>query len=191
MPVFTEAKEPVRIERTLRSRTQPLLPVDVILADAIRPGCGIDGPVPVAGWIISAVSSLNCDHLADHPGLNDLSNLGPAPPGQTLNAHLHNPVELGCLMSDDLRFLQCVSDWLFNINVLAAQHGRHGDGSVPLVRGGDEDRVNIGALQQALMMDIGLCSGRFFLCGVEALLVDIAKGHYFDVSLVGSMLENQ
>ena len=84
VPIFAEAEEAVRIEGHLRSRAEPLFPIDVVVSSRVRARRGINRPplagVPVSVGSIAAVSALHGHHLADHPRLNDVVNLVPARP---------------------------------------------------------------------------------------------------------------
>src|SRR6185312_573790 len=85
IPVLTESKETVCVERPLWSRPQPLLPVDVQISCRVRPGAGIDRPVPIALRIVAAIRTLASHHFAQHSGMNRFPNLVPAIPGCALH----------------------------------------------------------------------------------------------------------
>src|ERR1022692_4826719 len=90
VPVFAETEEAIGIERARRRRADPLLPVDIVIACALRTGLRIDVPIPVALRIVAAVSALRGHHLAEHAALDHLAHLVPARPGGALHADLHD-----------------------------------------------------------------------------------------------------
>ena len=103
---------------------------------------------------------------------------------RALHPHLHNALEFLGAVGDDFAFLHRVRHGLLNIHIFAALHGCQRDRCVPVVGGRDEDCVNILALQNFLMMNVGLGAGGLLRGHVEALLVNVAKSNDLDVGLV-------
>ncbi len=70
IPVFTETEEAVcshiLVPVTLGRITEPHLPVDVVIAFAIRTGTCIDRPVPFTFNRVSVIATLAHDMMAEH-----------------------------------------------------------------------------------------------------------------------------
>jgi len=62
---------------------------------------------------------------------------------------------------------------------------------MPMIGCGDENAVNVGALHDFLVVNIGFRAGRFGRCHTEPLLVDITQRNYLNVRFVSPMLEYQ
>src|SRR5580658_2542208 len=124
VPVFAEAEEPVRVESARRRRADPLLPVDVVIALALRAGLRIDVPVPVAVRIVAAVSALRGHHLSEHAALYHLPPLVPPSPRSALHADLHDALGVARAPIDLRGYGKGVRHWLVQIYGLAGGDGR-------------------------------------------------------------------
>jgi len=60
-----------------------------------------------------------------------------------------------------------------------------------MIRRGDEDRIDVRALQHLLVVNVRLGSRDFGRCPAKPLLVDITEANDLDVRFVGSVLKNQ
>lgn len=178
IPVFPETEETVRVERPLRRVAEPLLPVDMTVARGVGPGARIDGPVPVSLWIVPAVGALHRDHFSDGPGLDDVADFVPSRPGKRLHTNLHDALLL-LRRGGNLRGLfGGVRHGLFAVDVDTAIERQKCNRGVPMVGSGDEDGVNILALQQFLVVCVLLGFGRLLARPRQAFLVDVAQGDY-------------
>jgi len=177
IPIFPEAEEAIGVERACRGGAQPLLPVDEVVALAVRAGCRIDGPVPVAPGIVAAIGALGGHHLSQHAAADNVADLVPAGPGSALHAYLYDALQLPRAQVQLLGFFERVSHGLFDVHVFAGSHGGLRDRCVPMVGRGDENGVDVRALEQLPMMQVGFGADGFLRCPIEPLPVDIADRH--------------
>src|SRR5580704_8782094 len=141
IPIFPEAEEAIAIIGTLRRRAEPGLPVDVVVALALRTGFGVDRPavVPLAADRVAMVGALAHDHLADHAVGNGLARLPPLVAGSGLRSDLENALGLFYRVDQLLDLLVGVAHGLLEVHILAVIHGVESDLGVPVVRGGDDN----------------------------------------------------
>ena len=116
-------------------------------------------------------------------GCNGRLKMGTAPLGQSC---LDNDARLAGGCFDLLASGNCQGDRLLQINVLASPAGCHGNICVPMIRSGDNDSIEIGAVEDRLMFADDNWPQSEFL--VEFILqkcrvthIDIAQGSQFHV----------
>ena len=179
IPVLAEAEEAVGIPGALGGElelgAQPHIPIDEIVALGIRAGAGLDGPVPLALGAVAVVGTLAHDHLADHAVGDGLLGLPPDVGGSGLRADLENSLGLFHGGYQLAGVFVGVDHGFFEIDVLALVHGVHGHLAVPVVGGGDDDRVHIALVEEFAVVQVALhveFAGHHLL----AFFVDIAGG---------------
>src|ERR1039457_6273949 len=177
VPVLAEAEESIGIVGPLGRWPQPRFPVDVILALAVRAGLCVDGPVPLALVGVAVIRALAHDHLPDHAVGDGLAGLPPLVAGSGLRTHLEDALGLFNRVDQLLDLLIGVAHGLLEIHVLAMIHGIEGDFGMPMVGGGDNHSVYVGAVDHlpVIQVAIALEPRRFRLL---ALFVNVADGHH-------------
>jgi hypothetical protein len=94
-------------------------------------------------------------------------------------------------MGDRLALFYGVGHGLFDVDIFATLQRREGDGSVPMIGRCNEHRIYVGALQHILMMGVCSCARELGGSHPDALLVNIAEGHDFNISLLLPVLSQE
>src|SRR5260370_21667920 len=94
MPNFLELEGPVGVILAVGRVAQPHLPIDVVVAFAIRARIGVDVPIPFAVSRVPMIRALAQYHLTDHTVLDGLFGLPPLIRAGRLGAYLEHPARL-------------------------------------------------------------------------------------------------
>ncbi len=124
-------------------------------------GSDVRGGLQAGGWGGAAgiARGIDDEHLSDlpeHTALDELVCLQERRAASLLQPHLHHPV----ILPGRLHHLEALGDAvgqrLLHVNVLARLARRDGDRTVPVVRRGHHDYVNILALQNAPVVAVSV-----------------------------------
>jgi hypothetical protein len=85
-----------------------------------------------------------------------------------------------------LGLLDGVAHGLFQVHVLALVHGLEGDRGVPVVRGGDDDGVDVRAVDHLVIVEVAVALVEFLVL-VQAPLIDVADGQ--DLTGIGILAD--
>ena len=124
--------------------------------------------------------------LADDAGLDDFHGATQAITGAALIAHLCGHFHLFRGVTHQARLVDRVRQRFLAIHVLAHLHGHETGDRVDMIRGGDDDRIDLLAhfFEHLAEISIGLRAGKGFLVGlgvgrgprVQSVLIHVAKG---------------
>lgn len=115
------------------------------------------------------------DHLPDGAVGDGLLGLVPLVRGSGLGADLKDPLGLLHRIGQVLGLGDGVAHGLFQINVLALVHGLQSHPGVPVIGGGDDDGIDLGAVDDLVVVQVAVALVEFLVL-VEAPLVDVADG---------------
>src|SRR5882672_721206 len=150
--LFPPAMERIGAERNLFLHgTLPTLPIDVF-----RSGFAFDRIIPLATEAITAVVTLTPDERANLAALNNLRAFMPATSGAALGTNLENLPGLLDRVIHLERLWEIPCERFLTIDMFACLHGVDGDTGMPRIVRGDEDGINIIALQELAMIDIDI-----------------------------------
>ena len=82
------------------------------------------------------------------------------------------------------RFVASAAHGLFRVDVFAGIHGVDGEIFVPVVRRGDEDRVDFLSLQQLTVVVESFHARRMLERAIDASSVDVAQGAHLYVRIL-------
>ena len=108
-------------------------------------GRGIDEADALAPLVAQGMGHL---HGAEFPALHEIDRFPHAGHAPTLHPHLADAAELAGPLRHHPAFFERATARLLHIHVLAGLHGPDGHHGVPVVRGGDRDRVDVAAVEQ-------------------------------------------
>jgi hypothetical protein len=178
--------EGIGAERAVRHGAEPRLPVDVF-----RGAFLLNGVVPFALRIVTAVEALRPDELANLAGLNQLRGFVPGTGGGALGTDGEALASLLDHVVDFERFVQVARHRLFAVDVLARGHRVDGDRGVPRIVSGDDDGIDVTAFEKLAVVaeEIGILQSGLFLRPIAALVEEIACGGHHDVVLSGILMD--
>ena len=177
VPVLPEAEEAVGVPGPGGCVAQPHLPVHEVVALSVRSRVRIDRPVPLSLVGVAVVGALAHEQLADHPVLDGLASLPPLVGAGRLRADLQHAAGLLHGGREVLGLFHRVGDGLLEVDVLVLAHRLEGHAGVPVVGGGDDDRVHVGAVQHLPVVERGVALGELGRL-VLAPGVDVADRHH-------------
>src|SRR5207248_1034637 len=164
-----------------------------VLVERLRPGAADEGlPVhrlgvdvvlrPLDAVAVAVPGQVDLHDAAEPAGLEQVAGLGDVRHAPLLGADLHHALVLVLGVDDGPALAEFVRQRLFNIDVLVGGAGVHGDGDVPVVRGGDQDGVHVLAVEHGPVV----AGGERLLvgpgaAGLEVGREDIADGGDADV----------
>jgi hypothetical protein len=164
------------------------------LGGRAEPGVVIDGWGRL-GWfrgsarLAGAAPDVHVFERADLSTANELAGLPELAAGSLLGSELeHAAVGLEGL-AKQLIFLDGEAEGFLDVHVLAGPGGGEGYGHVPVVGGGDQDTVDVFAVEQlcefgagfGVVVLVGLVDLAFCTC--EGVLFDVAEGEHLAVLL--------
>ncbi len=149
---------PVIVDQILMVRlqgggTQPQVPVE--------PGRRLHGLLEPDGIAAAGEEEIGLVDVADLAAMDELDRLAEAAPPAALRAAGGDPLVLSRRL-DELRALpNIVRDGLFDVDIFARLHGPDGGERVPVISGGDGDRVDLLVLEDAahIGIDFGTLAG--------------------------------
>jgi hypothetical protein len=131
--------------------------------------------------VVDAVG-LGHGHLADVAPAHAFRELAEMRTGTPVGAHLHHPLRFVCHPDHPAAFLQRVGEGLLDVDVLARPARVDGLEGVPVVRRGDEDRVDVLVVEKLAVVARGDGLARQFRGPLRPMrLVDVADRHNIDV----------
>ena len=115
-------------------------------------------------------------NLAELARANDVKGLLELRHAALLRAHLHDARVLVLGLDHGGPFAGVVREGLFDVDILAGGAGVDRNGRVPVIGSGDEDRVDIAAVQDGAVIlgGEGFAADRFLACG-DVLVPHVAK----------------
>ncbi len=167
---------------------EPHVPVDEVLAGLVRPGGLVqraERPERAVPAGIAVVAALRPGDLADAAALDDLAGLPELVLGGEVGADLEDLPVLpdGVPHLDGL--LHREGHGLFAVDMLSGVHGGDGDGGMPVVRRGDEDRVDVLVVEKFAVVEATFGLVTRLLAGgeraVHPLLIDVTDAPDGDV----------
>src|SRR5581483_5368027 len=176
VPVLAEAEETVCVVRALRRRTEPHVPVNVIVALPLRAGVLSNRPVPFALDRIAVVRPLAHQQLSDHAVLDRLAGLPPLIARSRLRADLDDTVGSFGGLVKTLRLLDRFGHRLFAVDILARLHRLNRNRRMPVVGGRDDHDVNVLARDHFAVIEGGELGLALLFGLVQALAVNVADG---------------
>ena len=170
-------------------RTEPLLPVDIVLALAVGTRFGVDRPVPFAFFRVAVIGTLAHQHLSEHAVGDRLSCLAPLVTGRRLRTDLQDALRLFDGIDKPFRFVDGVAHRLLEIDVFACVHRGESDRRVPVIRSRDENSVDILLGQQFPIIEIAF-DAVLVRIRLLAFFVNVAnRGNPAGIVLVTDFLE--
>src|SRR5436190_1812508 len=103
-------------------------------------------------------------------------------PASPLIAHLNDPLVLACCGNHQLAFMQVVAAGLFYIDMFAGGTGEDRRRRMPMIRGGDRNRVNVPILKHLAQVRNAFGLARLFFEDSLDSLLDRAAVHVANVS---------
>src|ERR1017187_4515444 len=169
--------------------TEEALPEDVL-----RRHIGVDGPRPL-GLAVGGVAvhlAVDGGNLAHQLGPIEADGVGHGAGGGPLMADLDGMLA-GIVMEGGAHAFGVVDGerhGLFLIDMLAASDGAGEVLRVEVLRGGDEDGVDVAVVQQAAVVEVGLGVGRYLADILQAAGIDVGGADAFHVLAVERLLED-